>query len=141
VLVVGTRAVHSDWWVVDRKRVCIERAMDLVALVVEAAAEGCLIVFVVCCSEAYPAVARVNSRMMTVLVVVEEVLRSMIVEACLAYSVGSWVGTHVAKWHIACCHILPHSERLIRRRRQLAVVSSPYVQLVLAQLVLRGCMP
>ena len=55
----------------------------------EAAAEESLIVSVVCCWEAYPAAVRVDLRMTIVLVVLEAVLRSMIAEACLAYSAGS----------------------------------------------------
>lgn len=83
-LVAVMRAAHFGSWVVGRRRVCIERAMDLIGLVVEVVAGGSLIVFVVCCWEAYPVVVRVDFHMMTVLVVVEVVLRSMIVEACLA---------------------------------------------------------
>jgi hypothetical protein len=140
-LVAVMRAAHFGWSVVGRRRVCIGRATDPIALVVEAVAGGSLIVFVVCCWEACPVVDRVDFRMKVVLVVVEVVLRSMIVEACLAYSAGSWVEIRVAKWHTACCHILPHLECLIQRRHQLAVVSFPYVRSVLAHSVLRDCMP
>jgi hypothetical protein len=135
------RAGHFGWLVVGRRRVCIGQAMGQIAQVVEAVVAASLIVFVVCCWEAYPAEARVDFRRTIVLVVVEVVLRSMIVEACLAYSAGSWVESRVAKWHTACCHIPPHSERLIRRRHQLEVVFSPYVQLALALSVLRDCKP
>lgn len=83
-LVAVMRAAHFGSWVVGRRRVCIERAMDLIGLVVEVVAGGSLNVFFVCCWEAYPVVARVDFHMMTVLVVVEVVLRSTIVEACLA---------------------------------------------------------
>ena len=83
-LVVVMRAVRFGWLVADRRRVCIGRAMDPIALVVEVVAGGSLNVFFVCCWEAYPVVARVDFHMMTVLVVVEVVLRSTIVEACLA---------------------------------------------------------
>jgi hypothetical protein len=83
-LVVVMRAAHFGSWVVGRRRVCIERAMDLIALAVEAVAGGSLIVFVVYYWEACPAEARVDFRMMTVLVVLEVVQRSMTAEACSA---------------------------------------------------------
>jgi hypothetical protein len=81
-LVVVMRAERTGWLAVGRRRVCIVQAMDLFALAVEAVAEGSLTVFVVRCWEAYPAVVRVNFRMMTVLAELEVALRSMIVEAC-----------------------------------------------------------
>ena len=138
---VVTRAADFGQLVVDRRRVCIGRAMDLIALVAEVVAGGSLIVFVVCCWEVYPAVVRGDFRMRIVLVVLEVVLRSMIAEACLAYLAGSWAGSRVAKWHTACCQSLLHSAHLIQKRRRLAVVSSPDVRSVLAQLVLLDCMP
>lgn len=140
-LAVVTRAVHLGRSVAGRRRVCIERATDLIALVVEVAVGGSLIVFFECYWEAYPAVVRVDFHMMTVLVVLEVVQRSMTAEACLAYQAGNFAGNRAAKWHIACCHNLPHSELLIQRRHQRAVVSSPYVRSVLVHSVLRDCMP
>ena len=120
---------------------CIGRAMDLIALVVEVVAGGSLIVFVVCCWVACPVVGRVDFRTMIVLAVVEVVLRSMIVEVYLAYSAGSWAGSRVARWHTACCRILPYSAHLIQRHHRLEEVSSPGVRLVLGQVVLRDYMP
>lgn len=115
--------------------------MDLIALVVEVVVGGSLIVFVVCCWEAYLVVVRVDFRTMTALAVLEAVLRSMIVGACLACSAGSWAGIRVARWRTACCHSLLHSERLNQRHRRLEEVSSPGMRSVLGQLVLRDCMP
>ena len=140
-LVAVMRAAHFGSWVVGRRRVCIERAMDLIGLVVEVVAGGSLIVFVVCCWVACPVVGRVDFRTMIVLAVVEVVLRSMIVEVYLAYSAGSWAGSRVARWHTACCRILPYSAHLIQRHHRLEEVSSPGVRLVLGQVVLRDYMP
>ena len=80
-------------------------------------------------------------RMTTVLAELEVALRSMIVEACSAYSAGSWAESRVARWHTACCHSLPRSAHLIQKRRQLEVVSSLGVQSALGRLVLQDCMP
>lgn len=126
---------------VDRRRLSIGRAMDLFALVGEAVAGASRIVFVVCCWEAYLAVVQVDFRMTTVLAELEVALRSMIVEACSAYSAGSWAESRVARWHTACYHSLPRSAYLIQKRRQLGVVSSPDVRSALGRLVLQDCMP
>ena len=112
-----TRAARSDWLVVGRKMAGIGRAMDLIALAEEAVVVGSRIVFVVCCWEAYPVVVRADFRTMTVLVALEAALRNMIVEACLAYSAGSWAESRVAMWHTACRRNQLHSERLSQKHR------------------------
>lgn len=140
-LAVVMRVERSGWLAVGRRRVYIGQAMDLFAPAVEAVAEGSQTVFVVCCWEAYPAVVRADSRMMTVLAELEVALRSMIVEVCSAHSAGSWAGSRVAMWHTACRRSLLHLDRLTQRHRQPEVVSSPDVQSVLERSVLLGCMP
>ena len=121
---------------------CIGRVMALSALVVEeVVVEGSLIVFVGYCWEACHVVVRVDFRRMIVLLVLEVVLRSMIVEACLPCWAGNWAGNCVARWHAVCCHSLPHLGGLSQRHRPLGVVSSPDVRSVLGRLVLRDCMP
>ena len=140
-LVVVMAVERPVWLAVGRKRVCIGRAMDLSALAAGAVAEGMLTVFVVCYCEAYRAVVQADFRMTTVLAELEVVLRSMTAEACSAYSAGSWAGNRVARWHAVCCHSLLRLARLVQRRRQLEVVSSPDVQSALGRLALQDCMP
>ena len=96
---VGRRVVvvWFGWLGVGRRRVCIGRAMALFGLVVEVVEGGSLIVCVGCCWEACRVVGRVDFRMMIVLAVLEVVLRSRIVEACLACWAGNWVGSRVAR--------------------------------------------
>lgn len=138
---VVMRPVDFGWLVVGRRRVCIGQAMALSVLAAEAVAGGSLIVFVVCCWEAYLEVVQADFRMTTVLAELEVALRSMIVEACSAYLAGSWAESRAASWHTACCHSLPRSAHLIQKRRQLEVVSSLGVQSALERLVLQDCMP